>query len=271
MSTIQHYPNPYLITTTSLAGGGIGKSVIRVTRAGGGTVDPIDPSIRVPPLITGAKYVNFPIRRANIVYLSGVPFKQSNGVNIVLADGVAVTRPGSTPANINLTTGLGIIDWYGTRANRLPYYNPCLQGYMIASASSLIPNGCMAESDAFNKLITSSRQVYTQDIASSWFAWEFPLHTINVTAYAMQTNNTGTLPGNMLPRSWNFQGWNGSTWETIDSRSSVSYTAGTVLYYTLSVATNYSKYRIIQTGTNSGGSNNLVMCNLEMWGTIYPI
>lgn len=53
------------------------------------------------------------------------------------------------------------------------------------------------------------------------------------------------------PRAWKFQGWNGSSWVTLDSRSGYSsWTSGTAKTFTISNSTQYKNYRLYVTANN---------------------
>ena len=78
---------------------------------------------------------------------------------------------------------------------------------------------------------------------TSWLAYEFPSNTYPyITAYTIKAR-TGGL--GQMPKTWTFQGWNGSSYVTLDTQTNASgWSNNEVRTYSLSSATSaYNKFR----------------------------
>lgn len=67
------------------------------------------------------------------------------------------------------------------------------------------------------------------------------------------------------PASWEFQGWTGSTWVTLDARQAENgWSRGEVRFYEFPNETAYSAYRLVVQGTNYTGEDKLYLAELGM-------
>lgn len=65
------------------------------------------------------------------------------------------------------------------------------------------------------------------------------------------------------PSAWEFQGYDGSNWITLDTRQNeIGWGRGEVRFYEFSNQTAYSAYRLVVQGTAASGSNNLYLAEL---------
>ena len=81
------------------------------------------------------------------------------------------------------------------------------------------------------------------DATTSWLAYEFPSNTYPyITAYTIKARSGGL---GQMPKTWTFQGWNGSSYVTLDTQTNASgWSNNEVRSYTLSSATSaYNKFR----------------------------
>lgn len=96
-----------------------------------------------------------------------------------------------------------------------------------------------------------------------WLSYDFGTaktitHYYLVPAYASSIKNRS-------PRDWQLQGWDGSTWVTIDSRSNIRndiewYYGG--LYFEVAYPGSYSKYRLYVTAVNGSDVVHILMLKL---------
>lgn len=69
------------------------------------------------------------------------------------------------------------------------------------------------------------------------------------------------------PRDWEFQGWGGSQWVTLDSRTGISWNLGEKKSFTFSNSTLYTKYRLHITANNGGALHQIE--EMEMMETAF--
>ena len=73
-----------------------------------------------------------------------------------------------------------------------------------------------------------------------WLAYEFPAAHV-VTQYTVTVRNDAAA----YPTAWTFEGYNGATWDTLDTRSGVtSWSAGEKKTYAINNTVAYTKYRL---------------------------
>jgi hypothetical protein len=78
---------------------------------------------------------------------------------------------------------------------------------------------------------------------TSWLAYEFPSNTYPyITAYTIKARSGGL---GQMPKTWTFQGWNGSAYVTLDTQTNAgAWSNNEVRSYSLSSATSaYNKFR----------------------------
>lgn len=74
-----------------------------------------------------------------------------------------------------------------------------------------------------------------------------------------------TVNGNMAPSSWRFEGYNGSSWVTLDTRvGQTGWSGGETRYYSFINATAYEAYRIVVLGQNDTTANFTQIAELGM-------
>ncbi|MCW5678461.1 MAG: hypothetical protein KIT65_11005 [Xanthobacteraceae bacterium] len=107
------------------------------------------------------------------------------------------------------------------------------------------------------------------DFANSWASngvqvatWEVDFGTSKIlTGYSIKGDNSYL---NRLPKDWTFQGWNGSTWVTLDTRTNETGWSATKRSYSFSNSTGYNKYRLNITAGN-GGDGYLTIQEIELF------
>lgn len=82
---------------------------------------------------------------------------------------------------------------------------------------------------------------------------------------AYYIRNTGNSDPTGAPSSWEFQGYDGSNWITLDTRQAENgWSRGEVRFYEFSNKTAYSAYRLVVSGSNYSGSNQMLISELGL-------
>lgn len=102
----------------------------------------------------------------------------------------------------------------------------------------------------------------------AWIAYEWDDGPRTITSYAIKFTN-GSLTGR-APRDWTLQGWTGTSWIVVDSRSSQTNWAGVeTRTYTVSAPGSYPRYRLHVTRDNDPRADIVVVSigYLQLFGT----
>lgn len=137
--------------------------------------------------------------------------------------------------------------------------------YVPKMTSNILPAGTVVRSDA----AATAWQAFDQDPSTSgtqitnpsgW--WEYTGAASGVVnSYSVRCDSELT---SKAPAAWDFQGWNGAAWVTLDSRQNqTSWGGGEIRYFDFINNTAFSKYRILISGT--GGSGNIALSEMG-WG-----
>lgn len=136
--------------------------------------------------------------------------------------------------------------------------------------SNTIPSGlasASSEANEFNMAWHSmDKDIATKWTASGitgWLAYEFISSKIII-----QYTIIGCIVGQetYAPKNWTFDGWNGSSWITLDTQSNqTGWTAEEKRTFPISNATAYIKYRINITA-NNGHASYVTVVEIEMMG-----
>lgn len=97
-----------------------------------------------------------------------------------------------------------------------------------------------------------------------WICYDFQ---DSKTVLAYEISPQGTLP-DRSPKSWEFQGWNGVSWETLDSQYNITMSSWAekspaVKIFNIQHPRNFNKYRLLVTSTN--GSPVVSLRRLKMF------
>lgn len=99
---------------------------------------------------------------------------------------------------------------------------------------------------------------------TGWLAYQFASSTV-VNKYAItDAGNVATAP-----KAWTFEGWSGSAWIVLDTRSGVTFSGGQTQAFTFSNSTAYLKYRLNVT-QNGGHGTYLGVATLAMFSAMTP-
>lgn len=137
----------------------------------------------------------------------------------------------------------------------------------VASASSVYSNLMYDIWKAFNHDGSDGNQwIAAQGSTTGWLKFYFGGNSYVVTSYSMYCASDGYKT--YLPKNWTFQGSNDdSTWDTLDTRSNITWTADQTQTFSFSNSTGYKYYRINVTAI--GAAVTLTIFELEMFGTLY--
>jgi len=106
---------------------------------------------------------------------------------------------------------------------------------------------------AMDKDSTTFWSTTTGGVTPCWLEYEFD-NSIIITKYTITARDTAS---DGAPNTWTFEGYNGSTWDTLDTQSSITFTNGEKKEYTFSNETDYTRYRIYVTANNGRSSTNI--------------
>ena len=126
-------------------------------------------------------------------------------------------------------------------ANLIPTMTSATAPSGTASASSEY-SATYAAWKAFNHSNATNSDNWISLVTSfpHWLAYEFTSAYV-VTQYLV----TARLDADAYPSAWTFEGWNGSTWDTLDTKTGItSWTSGETKTYAVSNNTAYAKYRL---------------------------
>lgn len=157
------------------------------------------------------------------------------------------------------------------------YHNPATSGadQIPTMTSATAPSGIVTSSSdfsgqpnyyAFNAAANDAwmSNAVPSGGAPQWLAYEFT-SSVAINKYAVQINSTSlTASAARAPNTWTFEGWNGSAWVVLDTRTSVVFGADETKTFSFSNSTAYVKYRINITA-NNGGSSGVGFAEMEMY------
>jgi len=136
---------------------------------------------------------------------------------------------------------------------------PTMTGYTtpegVASASSDRANGEAWRAFGSGDWITADGDV------TGWIEYEFTQHRV-IRKYAITAPSDFTLS----PKSWTFEGWDGNSWQVLDTQSNIVFSAGERKVFIVNTALDkfsYLKFRLNITA-NNGNANNLSVTLFEM-------
>ncbi|MGM1044906.1 MAG: hypothetical protein ACQEXX_02030 [Bacillota bacterium] len=131
----------------------------------------------------------------------------------------------------------------------------------IVSASSITSN--IEPWGAFDK----GRGAWVTNVLTGWLAYEFS-EPQRVVRYAI-TNQYGAGTSRN-PRSWTFEGWNGVSWDILDTQIDYTSWIDTIpSEFSITNNKSYMKYRINST-LNNGNTSYLSIGEMEMYGASIP-
>jgi len=137
----------------------------------------------------------------------------------------------------------------------------------VASASSTFSLS-FAPWKAFNQSIGNLNNWGTASgQTTGWLAYDF-VTSVVIGKYSIQAEsaNSGFTSGaTAAPKTWTFEGWDGSAWVTLDTQTNVAiWATDEVRFYAISNTVAYTKYRINVT-LNQGRTDVLAIGNMGMY------
>lgn len=169
-------------------------------------------------------------------------------------DGVKI-YDSSAKTNLIATLGRIIDASLSTETSHIPDMTSNTAPSGVASASTTFTGY-----DAFKAMDQDSATYWSTATATptGWIAYEWA---------AAKKINKYTIKGRAdasdgSPKNWTFEGWNGSAWVVLDTRTNITWTNGEKKTFSCSNETSYTKYRINVTANN--GRATLNIAEIEM-------
>lgn len=149
--------------------------------------------------------------------------------------------------------------------------------------SATLPSGAVTRSSAYSSTFEAWQAFDVSDAYPSmwlssvgqtpaWIAYEWPDGARRLRRYAIKFIN-GSLTGR-APRTWTFEGWNGSSWTVLDTRPNETNWQGVERReYTIAAPGSFSKYRLHVTDDNDARAptiETVSMGRLELLGCVAP-
>ncbi|MFC1704295.1 fibronectin type III domain-containing protein, partial [Candidatus Omnitrophota bacterium] len=152
----------------------------------------------------------------------------------------------------------------------------CVGG--VSSASSCL-GGCTSghsHTEAFDDIFDAWDGWVSDNTQDGWLAYEFTSPK-KISKYVIHPRGHEYPGDGGNPRSWTFEGYNGATWEVLDSRSGINWSpmpSPQEQMFTFSNDTTFNKYRlnISENGDHPEvGLTEMEMMEIETPGTPWPI
>ena len=155
--------------------------------------------------------------------------------------------------------------YLGTKSHSTTYANPHMSGDVKASRSS---DGDGKAEDFVGR---ENVDCYTMSVANSWMMVDLGFgRALQVDHYCLRHGFDG---GSYVLRNWNLEGSNDNIdWTVLrehNDDTSLAQEAYSESHWDVNSAASNSPYRffrILQTGPNSSGDNNLMCCGIELYG-----
>ena len=162
----------------------------------------------------------------------------------------------------------GLFSYIGTGGNTEVYGNPHLKGFLVANRSS---NGNGNAADFVGR---EKKYSYTNSIALSWMSVDLGVsRSLQVNHYCLRHGNPND--NSYVLRSWQLQACNDDVNWVVLREHSNDTSMGTSAYCeghwevnSPASNTSYRHFRILQTGKNSSGNDNLNCCGMELYGKL---
>jgi hypothetical protein len=112
---------------------------------------------------------------------------------------------------------------------------------------------------------------FSAERPGQWIAVEFKTVKVWPRSYAIRTHTTGNAVGQNHPRSWVFEGLDGSDWVTLDERHDDTALSNwsTSASFTITNPIECSAVRLRSIGPNRAGNACLAMGSFEIFGTLF--
>jgi hypothetical protein len=176
-----------------------------------------------------------------------------------------------TIPNINVTNGNCNITFYSKAQayqwihfDDVEFFKQTASGTLVnrATGGTVTARGENAPNENKEKAFDGSSSTKWLDFSStSWIAYQFGGGASHaVSKYSMTSANDEPTRD---PKSWTLQGWNGSSWVNLDSRSNETFASRfQKKEYTFTNSTSYNSYRLNITATNGATITQLAEIEL---------
>lgn len=133
-------------------------------------------------------------------------------------------------------------------------------------AGNLVTNSTVASSSAYYgwKAFDENASTFwrANTAASEWLSFQFPSTRI-ISKYRVQARD-GAVDA---PRDWTFEGWNGSSYDTLDTRADqTNWYAGEIREFVCTDNGAYTKYRLNVSAGNAAGDNGSALITVGELG-----
>lgn len=114
---------------------------------------------------------------------------------------------------------------------------------------------------AFNDSTADNNSWYNYpETVPAWLQYEFA----SPKTIAMYTITSDSGAAYRCPTDWVFQGYNGATWDDLDTVSGQTWSGTQSRTYDVDSPDEYTKYRLYITGTTGGADNHVVISEMQM-------
>ncbi len=136
---------------------------------------------------------------------------------------------------------------------------PTLTGNTSAVATSGVYSSSYPAWKAFDSAVTGSSMWISETWETpAWISYNFGSNRV-INRYSI-TNTNGSSLTSRAPKDFKLQGWNGSSWTTVDTRTNqTGWTSGVARTYQVQTPGSYSKYRLHITDDNDSRSGIVVI------------
>ena len=175
----------------------------------------------------------------------GMTFTQptSSPVSMAQYDSVVVTHPAITDEKALYTVMVQVLGH-----DLIPTMTSNTAPSGTASASSIYDAAHDAYF-AFNNLDDAAGWATISGTLTGWLAYEFASYQY-VNSYRLRCQNHINGP-TAAPKNWTFEGWNGSSWDTLDTQTNITgWSTGVWEEFVLASREYYKKFRINITANN---------------------
>lgn len=153
----------------------------------------------------------------------------------------------------------------GVTTFKVPDYMPTAQGTLIPKmTSNTLPAGTVFSSSVYNDT-RPAWMCFDGDVTTSWLSAAGAEHTIGyqfvtakkVVRYSIQARTFDANDGLIMPNTWTFEGFNGTSWVVLDTQTNITFLSGEEKFFPITSPKTFIKYQLRMT-KNNGFRDNIV-------------
>jgi hypothetical protein len=185
------------------------------------------------------------------------------------------TQTGKTLTYSSAGDSNGLFYWLGSRGGT--WSNP-LTSQVISAVISSLQAGSLSQ---LCDRQSNSPGIVTNNSSNSWILIDIGARKLKCNAYTLRHRDSTQFPGYYL-RNWKLQGTNvlasmsisdinNATWTDLDvrtSNTSINSNAGWGYFTVAENPSEFTYWRLIQTGINSSNSHELMLGEIEIYGIL---